>query len=80
MIIFLGILLLVIMPICVVYELGKERGREELDMKKCIEVIPYRDKDIVLISEDYFSQEQAQQIAEVIESDMPIIYKPSQKK
>lgn len=63
-----------------VYHVGKESGREEAYMEKSIEVIPYNGKDIVLISEDYFSQEQAQQIKDVIEKDRPIIYKPSKRK
>ena len=55
---------------------GKDAGREEAYMEKAIEVVPYGKKNIVLISEDYFSLEMAQQISEAIKKDRPVIYKP----
>jgi hypothetical protein len=63
----------------VAFSCGKVAGREEIDLEKAIEVVKYNGKEIVLISEDYFSMEQAEQIKNALDRDKPIIYKPSKK-
>jgi hypothetical protein len=78
MIILIWILIIGACLLCSInaYLVGKKSGREEAYMEKAIEVIPYGKKNIVLISEDYFTIEQAAQIKDAIKKDKPIIYKP----
>lgn len=63
----------------IVYSAGKERGRAEAQEEKALEVIPFGKKNIVLISEEYFNLEQAQQIGKALKQNKPIIYKPKKK-
>lgn len=60
-----------------IYNIGKSAGREEANSEKSIEILNYNGKDILLINQEYFSMEQAEQIGEAIKRENPIIYKPS---